>query len=106
MPFAVRQEVSRQLKSMQSMRVIQPSNSLWASPVVMVRKDGTHRYCVNYRELNSVTWQDAFPLPRVDDQLGLSHNFSTLDLASGYWQIHVHHLRRRSSHHKDRLSFA
>ena len=44
MPFAVRQEVSRLLKSMQSMGVIQPSNSPWASPV-----DGTHRFCVNYR---------------------------------------------------------
>ena len=94
MPFAVRQEVSRQLKSMQSMGVIQPSNSPWASPVVMVRKkDGTSRFCVDYRELNSVTRQDAFPLPRIDDlldQLGQSHYFSTLDLASGYWQIRVH----------------
>ena len=79
---------------MQSMGVVQPSSSPWASPVVMVRKkDGTSRFCVDYRELNSVTRQDAFPLPRIDDlldQLGQSHYFSTLDLASGYWQIRVH----------------
>ena len=94
MPFAVREEVSRQLKTMQETGVIQPSNSPWGSPVVMVRKkDGSHCFCIDYRELNSVTCQDSFPLPRIDDlldQLGQSHYFSTLDLASGYWQIHVH----------------
>lgn len=74
--------------------MIQPSNSPWASPVVMVRKrDGTHRFCVDYRELNSVTKADTFPLPRIDDlldQLGAARYFSTLDLASGYWQIRMH----------------
>ena len=74
--------------------MIQPSNSPWASPVVLVRKkDGTHRFCVNYWELNSVTRADTFPLPRIDDlldQLGKSAYFSTLDLATGYWQIRVH----------------
>jgi len=94
MPFTVRQEVARQLKRMQETDVIQPSNSPWASPVVLVRKkDGTHRFCVDYRELNSVTRADTFPLPRIDDlldQLGESVYFSTLDLATGYWQIRVH----------------
>lgn len=94
MPFAVRQEVARQLKNMQETGVVQPSNSPWASPVVMVRKkDGTHRFCVDYRDLNAVTRADTFPLPRIDDlldQLGNSRYFSTLDLASGYWQIRVH----------------
>ena len=74
--------------------VIQPSNSPWASPVVLVRKkDGTHRFCVDYREVNAVTKKDKFPLPRVDDlldQLGKAQYFSTLYLASGYWQIKVH----------------
>ena len=94
MPFTVRQEVARQLKMMQETGVIQPSNSPWASPVVLVRKkDGTHRLCVDYRELNSVTRADTFPLPRIDDlldQLGKSTYFSTLNLATGYWQIRVH----------------
>ena len=56
MPFAVREEVARQLKNMQEAHVIQPSSSPWASPVVTVRKkDGSHRFCVDYRSLNAVT---------------------------------------------------
>ena len=93
MPFAVREEVAQQLKDMQQNGVIQPSSSPWASPVVMVRKkDGTHRFCVDYRALNAVTKPDLYPLPRIDDlldQLGEARFFSTLDLASGYWQIPV-----------------
>ena len=89
----VRQEVARQLREMQNNGVIQPSSSPWASPVVMVRKkDGTHRFCVDYRQLNAVTKADTYPLPRIDDlldQLGECKYFTTLDLASGYWQIRV-----------------
>ena len=74
--------------------MIQPSKSPWASPVVLVRKrDGTHRFCVDYRELNSVTKPDTYPLPRTEDlldQLGKSRYFSTLDLASGFWQTRIH----------------
>ena len=52
------------------MGVVQPSNSPWASPIVLVRKkDGTLRFCVDYRGLNSVTKKDTFPLPRIDDLL-------------------------------------
>ena len=94
MPFAVRQEVSRQLQEMEKTGVIQPSNSPWASPIVLVRKkDGSHRFCVDYRRLIEVTKSDTFPLPRIDDlldQLGGARFFSTLDLASGFWQIGVH----------------
>ena len=93
MPFVVRQEVAKQLKRMQEIGVIQPSKNPWASLVVMVRKkDGSHRFCIDYRELNSLTKCDLFPLPRIDDmldQLGKSRYFRTLDLASGYWQIPV-----------------
>ena len=93
MPFAVREEVARQLDRMQAAGVIQPSASPWASPVVMVRKkDGTHRFCIDYRQLNAVTKADTYPLPRIDDllhQLGRCRFFSMLDLASGYWQIRV-----------------
>ena len=93
MPFMVREEIARQLRNMQRDGVIQPSNSPWSSPVVMVRKkDGSHRFCVDYRELNSVTKADTFPLPRIDDlldQLGGTRYFSTMDLASGFWQIQM-----------------
>lgn len=94
LPFAVRQEVARQLEQMQTKGVIQPSKSPWASPVVLVKKrDGTHRFCIDYRGLNSVTKLDSFPLPRIEDlldQLGRSKYFSTIDLASGFWQIQMH----------------
>ena len=90
MPFAVREEVARQLKTMQAAKVIQPSTSPWASPVIMV--DGTHRFCIDYRQLNAMTKADTYPLPRIDDlleQLGKCRYFSTLDLASRYWQIQI-----------------
>lgn len=92
-PFAVRDEIAHNLQEMQAANVIQPSSSPWASPVVLVwKRDGTLRFCVDYRGLNSVTKLDQFPLPRIDnllDQLGKSRYFTTLDLASGFWQIRV-----------------
>ena len=73
--------------------MIRPSNSLWASPIVLAcKKDGTLRMRVDYRKLNFVTKPDKFPLPRIDDlldQLGKSKYFSTLDLAAGFWQIRM-----------------
>ena len=76
-PFAARQEVSKQLTMMLQTRVIQPSTSPWASTVVLVRKkDGSLRFCIDYRLLNAVTKADVFPLPRIDDlldQLGKSN---------------------------------
>ena len=78
---------------MQEEGVIQPLNSPWASPVVLVRKrDGSLRFCVDYRALNFVTKPDVFPLPRIDDlldKLGQAKYLTTLDLKSGYWQIKV-----------------
>ena len=91
MPFAVRHDVALHLQKMLEQNVIQPSNSPWASPVVLVqKKNGSLRFCVDYRSLNSVTKPDRFLLPRIDnmlDQLGEMKYFSTLDLASGYWQV-------------------
>lgn len=71
--------------------VIRPSQSEWASPVVLVAKpDGGTRFCVDYRRLNTVTRKDCYPLPKLDEQidsLGHAKYFSTLDANCGYWQI-------------------
>ena len=94
LPYHHRAEVDKQVNDMLSQGVIQPSTSPWSSPIVLVKKkDGSYRFCIDYRKLNSITKIDAHPLPRVDDLLeALNGNtiFSTLDLRSGYWQVGMH----------------
>ena len=84
-------EVSRQIQKLQEQGLIEPGHGAWSSPVVLVKKkNGSWRFCIDYRRLNAVTVQDAHPLPRIDESLeALSGSvyFSTLDLMSGYWQV-------------------
>ena len=74
--------------------MIRPSKSPWAAPVILVnKKDRSHRLCVNYRCLNSVTKPDPYPLPGIYellDGLGATKYISTLDLERGYHQVLVH----------------
>ena len=94
LPYHDRAEVEKQVRDMLAQGVIQPSTSPWSSPFVLVKKkDGSYRFCMDYRKLNSVTKIDAHPLPRVDDLLEALNGktiFSTLDLRSGYWQVGMH----------------
>ncbi|KAJ0393889.1 hypothetical protein P43SY_007544 [Pythium insidiosum] len=83
--------------------VIEMGNGPWGFPVVLVRKkDGSVRFCVDYRALNQVTIKDVYPLPRIDEtleSLGGARLFSTLDLLAGYWQIGV------AQHDRDKTAF-
>ena len=93
MPTIRKDQASKLVHEMLDKDVIQPSESPWASPVVLVKKkDGSTCFCVDYRRVNAVTRKDAYPLPRVDetlDTLAGSKWFSTLYLISGYWQVEV-----------------
>ena len=89
--LAQKQIVEKEIEKMLANDVIEPSESSWASPVVLAtKKDGSPRFCIDYRRLNQVTKKDAYPLPNINDcidALSGSGWFSTLDLASGYWQV-------------------
>ena len=86
-------EIEKQVKELQGQGLIREGHGAWSSPVVLVqKKDGSWRFCVDYRKLNEITHKDAYPLPRIDDTLdalGGSRLFSTLDLTSGYWQVEM-----------------
>ncbi|UYV76933.1 K02A2.6-like [Cordylochernes scorpioides] len=85
--------ISDQINSMLKNGIISHSSSPWASPIILVKKkNGTFRFCVDYRNLNSVTVKDQYPLPRIDDCFDSLHGaryFTSLDLCSGYWQVEV-----------------
>lgn len=87
------QIIDDNVAKMKAAGVIEESNGAWGFPVVLVKKkNGEVRYCVDYRALNQITKKDAYPLPRIDETLetlGGAHWFTTLDLKAGYWQIAV-----------------
>ena len=92
-PYSQREHIDTLIQEMVEQDVIEPSRSPWASPVVLVpKKDGTTRFCVDYRRLNKVTKKDSYALPCIHDLLdvlGGSSWFCVLDLKSGYWQVEM-----------------
>ena len=92
-PQALKEVIDTEVTKMLEQGIVKPSSSPWSSPVVLVKKkDGSWRFCVDYRKLNAATHRDAYPLPRIDatlDSLAGSTYFTTLDLASGYWQVEI-----------------
>ena len=103
-PYVHREEAKRQIAETLEQGVIRPGTSAWSSPVILVKKkSGELRFCIDYRKLNSVTVGHAHPLPRIDDILDSlrdSKYFTMLDLASGYWQISV------DEHDRHKTAFA
>ncbi|KAL1276908.1 hypothetical protein QQF64_023581 [Cirrhinus molitorella] len=92
-PPSLYKEIRGLLQGMLEGGIIRESFSPWATPIVLVqKKSGAWRFCVDYRKLNSVTKKDAFPLPRIEDSLTSltrAEWYSTLDLAGGYWQVRL-----------------
>ncbi|UYV76114.1 hypothetical protein LAZ67_13002577, partial [Cordylochernes scorpioides] len=88
-----REIMQKEVDTMLERKVIQPSESPWSAPVVLVKKkDGTWRFCVDFRRLNHITKKDVYPLPRIDDvldHLSSARYYSTMDLKTGYWQVEV-----------------
>ena len=91
LPHAYRDTVKKEISEMLEHGVIEPSTSEWSALIVLVKKkDGTIRFCVDYRRLNGISEADAYPMPRIDemiDQLGRAKFITTLDLTKGYWQV-------------------
>ena len=90
-PIQNRKVIDKAVDEMLDAGVIKKSRSPWSFPVVIVdKKDGSKRFCVDFRKLNQITKKNSFPLPLIDDILALlnkSRFFTSLDLKSGYWQI-------------------
>ena len=89
--FNQREYIQQQVQEMIDNKIIQPLTSPWSSRIVLVKKkDGKLRFCVDYRGLNRITKKDVYPLPRMDDSLSMLKRgkfFTTLDFFAGYWQI-------------------
>lgn len=88
---AIHDIILKQVDKMLQEGIIEPSQSPWSAPVVLVKKpNGDYRFCIDYRKLNEVTKRDSYPLPYIDfilSKLKGAKYLSTLDLRNGYWQV-------------------
>jgi len=100
-PLSLLPVIDEQVNQMLQQGIIEPSRSAWASNVVMVRKkDGSMRFCVDYRAVNAKTRKDAHPLPLISESLDILSGgcwFSTFDLRAGYHQLSVHPASREKT---------
>ena len=92
-PYNARESLKRDIRDMEKMGVIRESKSPYSSPVVIVRKkDGTNRVCVDFHKLNRITEFDPTPMPTAEDifqKMSKAKYLTKLDLSKGYWQIPV-----------------
>lgn len=92
-PQHLREEINKQLEEWLEHGIIRRSSSPWSSNIIMVKKkNGKYRFCIDFRKINEVTIKDAFPLPRIDeliDALAVAEIFSVFDFAHGYWQVEM-----------------
>ena len=99
--FAERSEVQNLVNEYIDAGFVAESDSPWACPIVLVRKkDGTLRFCCDWRRLNSVTRRDAMPLPRIDDmidRLAKAKFFTKIDFTSGYYQVRLSEASREKT---------
>jgi hypothetical protein len=91
LPFSQRETIKKEVDAMLKMGVIEPSASPYSSPIVLVKKkDGKIRFCVDFRRLNQTVVFDAEPMPDIDyllSKLGEAKYLSKIDLSKGYWQV-------------------
>ena len=103
-PLNNRRVIDEAIDEMLDAKIIQLSQSPWSFPVVIVdKKDGSKRFCVDFRKLNQITKKNSYPLPVIDDilaLLGKAKYFTSLDLKSGYWQVLM------NKEDKEKTSFA
>ena len=92
-PHSHKNTITQLIAEMLQDRFIKPSNNPFSSPILLIKKkDGTWRFCVDYKALNPVTIRDRFPIPTIDellDEMGSATIFTKIDLYSGYHQVRL-----------------